>query len=144
MSSEAFNFLKTYSLRSVKAVGQCLRHEGKLTFYVSVLGLLKMHLHILDCPPENGYCLKPNGLDQNRGVHKLNGINGNTKQAQESCLQMCKRYSGATGCEVIWNRWNRGCYVHTLSIARGNGRSHHTCWVFSKCRTTTVNVHPSK
>lgn len=36
---------------------------------------------------------------------------------------------------MIWNQGNRGCYVHTQAVARGNGAAHHRCWVFSKCST---------
>ena len=33
----------------------------------------------------------------------------------------------------IWNQSDRGCYVHTGVVAKGNGVKHHACWVFSKC-----------
>lgn len=74
-----------------------------------------------------------NGGDQNSGVIELNSINGNTDGAQQACLEACQSYPRATGCEVIWDQSNRGCYVHTQSIARGNGKSRHQCWVFSSC-----------
>ena len=80
---------------------------------------------------EAGYCVKEDGSDQNSGVNKLNDLDGNTPERQEECLDLCKAVSGATGCEVIWNRNNRGCYVHTEEIARGNGADNHECWVFS-------------
>ena len=64
---------------------------------------------------------------------KLDSIDGNTINQQNSCLERCKSYPGATGCEVIWNQRNRGCYVHTKDISRGNNRKRHLCWVFSKC-----------
>merc|ERR1712003_389092 len=34
-----------------------------------------------------------------------------------------------TGCELIWNQGNQGCYLHTREIARGNGVGNHYCWV---------------
>ena len=93
------------------------------------------------CPIEEGYCLQSNGEDQNSGVVKLNSLDGNTKHAQASCLAKCKQQEGATGCEVIWDQHNRGCYVHTKSIARGNGMAKHKCWVFSKCSKLKLLVY---
>ena len=83
---------------------------------------------------ENGFCVKSNGHDQNSGVVKLNNVDGNTVKHQASCLDMCLAHPLATGCEVIWQQSNRGCYVHTKSISRGNGARKHACWVFSKCK----------
>ena len=92
-------------------------------------------LFILEtCPIEKGFCVKPNGGDQNSGVVKLNSVDGNTAQAQATCLKLCKNRGGATGCEVIWNQGNRGCYLHTQTVARGNEVGMHMCWVFSKCK----------
>ena len=82
---------------------------------------------------EKGFCVKENGGDQNSGVIKLNELDGNTPQRKEECLELCHSNDQATGCEVIWDQGNRGCYVHTQEIARGNGRDRHDCWVFSKC-----------
>ena len=82
---------------------------------------------------EEGFCVKANGGDQNSGVIKLNDLDGNTSERQDECLELCHSEIGATGCEVIWNQGNRGCYVHTREIARGNGVDRHACWVFSKC-----------
>ena len=87
---------------------------------------------------EKGFCVLANGADQNGGVIKLNGVDGTTPQAQATCLAKCKERTGATGCEVIWSQGNRGCYVHTQTIARGNNVDRHQCWVFSKC---TGNLH---
>lgn len=86
------------------------------------------------CPKENGYCVRPNGWDQNSGVIKLDSVDGNTEKQQASCLARCHTYAQATGCEEIWHRGNRGCYVHTREVARGNGVRNHACWVFSKCK----------
>jgi hypothetical protein len=86
------------------------------------------------CPIEKGFCVKSNGGDQNAGVIKLDSLDGNTAGRQASCLKRCRARQNATGCEVIWNQGNRGCYVHTASIARGNKVVRHMCWVFSKCK----------
>ena len=91
-----------------------------------------------ECPKEKGFCVTSHGYDQNSGVIKLNSINGNTRKRQAACLKMCKAFGGATGCEEIWNRKNRGCYVHTKTISRGNGVRNHACWVFSKCHGRTI------
>ena len=92
-------------------------------------------LFILEtCPIEKGFCVLPNGGDQNSGVVKLNNVDGNTEQAQATCLDLCKKRADATGCEVIWHQGNRGCYVHTQTVARGNGAARHMCWIFSKCK----------
>merc|ERR1712130_371549 len=89
---------------------------------------------VIRCPMERGFCVKRNGYDQNSGVVKLNNLNGNTARRQKQCLKMCLARRGATGCEVIWNQGNRGCYVHTRQVARGNNAARHRCWIFSKCR----------
>ena len=87
-----------------------------------------------NCPRENGFCVLSNGGDQNSGVIKINSIDGNTDSAQAECLKRCRARSDATGCEVIWNQSNRGCYIHTSTVAKGNNANNHYCWVFSKCR----------
>jgi len=92
------------------------------------------------CPKEQGFCVKADQGDQNAGVIKKNNLDGDTVEAQEKCLELCKQTDGATGCEVIWDQNNRGCYVHTQEIARGNGVDKHLCWVFSKCRDTSLSV----
>ena len=74
------------------------------------------------------------GADQNSGVKKLNSVDGNTIQAQQECLRLCSLVHGATGCEVIWDQGNRGCYAHTQDISHGNGVDRHFCWVFSKAK----------
>jgi len=79
---------------------------------------------------EKGFCVTSTGKDQNTGVVKVNAIDGNTGTAQSECLQACQAKKGATGCEVIWSQSNRGCYIHTQPIAKGNGVNRHSCWVF--------------
>ena len=96
------------------------------------------------CPKEQGYCVNAYGKDQNKGVRKLNGWkawndelnkeSGGTWEGQRECLRLCRSVQGATGCEVVWNVANRGCYAHTsYLIHHGNGEANHVCWVFSKC-----------
>ncbi len=85
---------------------------------------------------EQGFCVKNNGVDQNSGVIKINGKDGNTENAQQTCLEECLKNDKATGCEVIWDQGNRGCYVHTDEVARGNQVQRHKCWIFSKCKAT--------
>ena len=86
-----------------------------------------------NCPKESGYCVLSNGADQNSGVIKVNSVDGNTQGAQAECLKHCHARKDATGCEVIWSQGNRGCYIHTQTIAKGNNVPRHFCWVFSKC-----------
>ena len=88
------------------------------------------------CQKENGFCVLPNGHDQNSGVIKLDAVNGNSPKQQASCLARCLAYPGATGCEEIWNQGNRGCYVHTSVVSRGNGVRNHACWILNKCAGT--------
>lgn len=83
--------------------------------------------------------------DQNTGVVKLEGGDfwddpGSSQHNSgkvEKCLQMCACYdsesgTGITGCEMIWNEGNSGCYVHTKPIARGNNRERHSCYVIEE------------
>lgn len=91
------------------------------------------------CPKELGYCLRSDGKDQNSGVVKKNSLDGKTKERQDSCLEECRAYPGATGCEVIWDRSNRGCYVHTKDVARGNGKDKYSCWAFGQCQDMVAN-----
>jgi len=84
----------------------------------------------VSCEKQVGFCVKGNGADQNHGVVKLNSYNGNTDAMEELCLHQCTDTSDAfTGCEIIWDQSNRGCYRHTREIDRGNGVARHYCWV---------------
>merc|ERR1711879_357361 len=85
-----------------------------------------------ECKKEKGFCVRQNGADQNDGVIKINSLDGNTRDREKVCLDACNKHPGATGCETIWDQGNRGCYVHTKDIARGNDVARHSCWVFSK------------
>ena len=79
---------------------------------------------------QKGFCVKQSNHDQNGGVIKINNLNANTHAIKNDCLKKCLSYSSATGCEVIWDQVNRGCYVHTQEVARGNGAARHGCWIF--------------
>ena len=94
----------------------------------------------LECPMEKGLCVTSNGKDQNSGVKKLNAVDGNNPERQQQCLELCFAEDGATGCEVVSNQGNRGCYVHTQEIARGNAADNHECWIFSKCESTRILI----
>ena len=80
---------------------------------------------------ENGFCVKASGSDQNHGVIKVNADNIITSTLKFHCLQKCLAHPGATGCEVIWDQSNRGCYIHTAEVARGNNAPRHNCWIMS-------------
>jgi len=81
-------------------------------------------------PEQDGFCVKANGGDQNSGVKKvLTGNYGNTNESKQVCLEECSKHQEATGCEMIWDQGNRGCYVHTQEVARGNGAHRHFCYV---------------
>jgi hypothetical protein len=86
---------------------------------------------------KRGFCVRSNGSDQNSGVYKLRGGNffdtdtePDTFKVNE-CLNLCACVEGATvtGCEMIWNQGNKGCYVHTQRIARGNNVGRHSCYL---------------
>jgi len=77
---------------------------------------------------QNGFCVKANGGDQNSGVYRIEYGDFNTPEKQERCLKMCAMFPGHTACEAIWHQGNRGCYVHTKEVDRGNGVARHACW----------------
>ena len=78
---------------------------------------------------EKGYCVKADGWDQNSGVVKLEGGDFESDAKKAKCLELCAEVEGVTGCETIWDQWNRGCYAHTRDVARGNGVARHSCWI---------------
>lgn len=63
-----------------------------------------------------GFCLTPEGEDQNDGVFQLGFDDVDTPEKEAECLNLCAMEQGATGCEGIWGADNRGCYVHTKPI----------------------------
>merc|ERR1712224_84063 len=82
---------------------------------------------------EAGYCVLADGTDQNAGVIKLDDFDGRTPERIAQCLEKCNKHAGATGCELIWDNWfNKGCYVHTKEVAKGNGAANHACWIYTK------------
>ena len=93
------------------------------------------------CPMEQGACSAENGGAQNSGKIELKDENNGIQTTQEECLEKCKNFAGATGCEVFGisrriggpGTTNRKCYVHTNSITSGNGEDDKFCWVFSNC-----------
>lgn len=94
------------------------------------------------CPRESGFCVTSSGGGQNSGVLKIDSVDGDTPAAQAECLAACHARADATGCEVIWNQYNRGCYIHTEPIDKGNHAANHYCWVFSKCSAATEEKWP--
>jgi len=79
---------------------------------------------------QDGYCVKSNNSDQNDGVQKLVGGDYNdVGDLHKQCLEMCAGVKGVTGCEMIWDQNNRGCYAHTANIdGGGNGVHRHSCY----------------
>jgi len=80
---------------------------------------------------QNGFCVRSNGSDQNSGVKKLHTMDYYDKgDLHKQCLEMCAAVVGVTGCEMIWDQNNRGCYAHTDNIdGGGNGKVRHSCYV---------------
>jgi len=76
---------------------------------------------------ENGYCVLPDGADQNSGVSKApSSLNINNA---DDCVFWCDDQSGLTGCEYIWGQSNAGCYAHRGEVSHGNGVAKHYCWI---------------
>jgi len=80
---------------------------------------------------EDGFCVKADNRDQNSGVIKLSSIDTDDEgDLHKKCLEMCATYIGVTGCEMIWDQGNRGCYAHTDEIdGGGNGVDRHSCYL---------------
>merc|ERR1719221_720924 len=104
---------------------------------------------------DEGFCVKADGGDQNSGVIKLYSTNaGPSDSLLQECHQTCdselkERNVQATGCEAIWDRGNRGCYLHTQPISHGNGRERHACWIYNTdsptdAATDSPTVAPTK
>lgn len=86
----------------------------------------------------SGICLSSHGIAQTLGVHKLNNLDGSTASAQAECLKACQLQPGATGCQVVWDGGDRGCYYHSAPISHGGLGSRQQCWIFSKCTGPAV------
>jgi len=82
---------------------------------------------------EPGFCVKSNGEDQNNGVVQLaTGNFGPSESKKQECFNLCINASSklqVTGCEAVWYQNNKGCYIHTKDVYRGNGVQDHNCWV---------------
>jgi len=80
---------------------------------------------------QNGFCVRSNGSDQNAGVEKLHTMDYYDEgDRHKQCLEMCAAVVGVTGCEMIWDQDNRGCYAHTDNIdGGGNGKVRHSCYL---------------
>merc|ERR1712071_503324 len=126
--------VKRFGIRVIGAAMSIPKRLKRVTEYsVTLAGLPKK-----TCPTENfgelekGFCVYGNNYDQNAGVVKLAGGDFKTPTKQKECLGMCACYSKATGCETIWDQGNRGCYVHTEKVEKGNGVQRHSCWIAKK------------
>jgi hypothetical protein len=82
---------------------------------------------------EDGFCVTASGGDQNSGVEKLASGDHETEAQKRACMMLCAQTEGFTGCEVIWGQYNKGCYVHTQEVAKGNGVDKHKCWTKNAC-----------
>ena len=90
---------------------------------------------IRSCYKERGICANNNGLHVRYGMKTLDRLDVHTSNREDDCLRKCSYVAGVTGCELIWNSKDAGCYAHTaIYITQGNGEGGHACWVFSKCR----------
>ncbi|KAH8046302.1 serine-type endopeptidase [Aureococcus anophagefferens] len=70
---------------------------------------------------QKGFCVTSDGGDQNWGVVKLEGGDFESAAQKAKCLEMCAKVQGVTGCETIWDQWNRGCYAHTRDTLTFDG-----------------------
>ena len=74
-------------------------------------------------------------MGQNNGVTKAEGSDYWTK---DECLFWCNAQDEKTGCELIHpNYWNRGCYLHTAEVSRGNNDGCCDCWI---CTGITTHI----
>jgi len=97
-------------------------------------------------PTLAGFCVTESGSDQNSGVIKLaDGDYGPSEDKKMECVDLCNAASvpTVTGCEAIWDQSNRGCYVHTQEVARGNGVDRHSCWVLSSTPPNVPTMYPT-
>ena len=47
-----------------------------------------------------------------------------------------------TGCEMIWNQGNRGCYGHTAPVHRENNVAQHLCYIVNKIKQAFPTAEP--
>lgn len=78
-----------------------------------------------------GFCVDRRNRDVDNGQVKLREGDFTTKEKRRECLLLCEEYEKSTGCEIIFNQGNKGCYAHTSPlIDHGNGRENHICFTF--------------
>jgi len=109
------------------------RGNGVSKHFCAVMNQYKPATEQEFLPTQKGFCLNRYGHDQNSGVIKLwGGDFGPSQTKQMECVQKCIDASAVrktTGCEAIWHQGNRGCYLHTQDVSRGNGVDRHSCWI---------------
>ena len=69
-----------------------------------------------------GWCSDHAGDDQNKGLIELKAGD------KDKCLEACRQYGGATGCE--YNNYHNHCSVHMQNVNFGSGPSYFSCFVF--------------
>ena len=100
----------------VKPAQKICPREGGFCVTVRFCERQQARLHVLTLRLSRTRSLaQSNGGDQNNGVIKLDSVDGKTDAAKQACLQKCLKYTSSsgkkvTGCEVIWDQGNRGCY----------------------------------
>ena len=81
---------------------------------------------------EVGWCVKADDSSQ-IGAELLYGGDVKTPEELEACLSACMAREFWTGCQAIWDQFNRGCWVHTLEVDHGNLYPiNHACWINGK------------
>ena len=81
----------------------------------------------------DGFCIDADNRDVNDGVVLLGHLSGGDDVQRTQCLGLCfVSHLSITGCELIVNQWNAGCYAHTSTrVAQANGAANHWCWLNS-------------
>ena len=69
----------------------------------------------------SGWCLNCASEDQNEGT--ITSREGD----EESCLNKCKSFSAARGCEYDGTT----CTIHTRDVLKGSGDGRYKCWTLS-------------
>ena len=107
--------------------------------FVPLFLLTLLGLSFEACTRDDGWCVQPNGADQDAGMIKLNSLSGGNEADRRTCVEACLAYSGSTGCEMYTGS-SGGCYVHTQPVGGGSGDSNHYCWAFSKCASEIFDI----
>jgi len=93
-------------------------------------------------PWEAGYCVNVNNKTPSNHIRLDNQDYGQDEESKSKCLSLCASYTGeqrATGCLTIHSQSNRGCYLHTGEVYRGNGVSRHNCAVMNQYTPATID-----